>query len=153
MKAVRKVKKQDLPALKSILNTIELFPAEMLDDMIAPYLEDALSEDIWFTETENGRPQSIGFCSPEQLTEGTYNLYAIGVRKELQGQGVGRRMMEFIEDYLRQEGGRILIVETSGAPEFELTRRFYHQLGYIEEARIREFWKQGEDKVVFWKKL
>ena len=41
----------------------------------------------------------------------------------------------------------------SGAPEFELTRKFYEQLGYTKEAVIREFWQKGEDKVIFWKKL
>ena len=45
--------------------------------------------------------------------------------------------------------GRFLLVETSGLPEFEDTRRFYRTRGYGEEARIRDFYTSGEDKVIF----
>ena len=62
-------------------------------------------------------------------------------------------MMSFIEQLLRNEGHRILIAETSGKPDFELTRQFYRQCGYTKQAVIPEFYDEGDDKVVFWKKL
>lgn len=61
--------------------------------------------------------------------------------------------MSYVENLLKENGHRILLVETSGLPEFELTRKFYDKLGYKREAVIREFYQEGEDKVVFWKKL
>ncbi|MEO1249198.1 MAG: GNAT family N-acetyltransferase, partial [Pseudomonadota bacterium] len=30
---------------------------------------------------------------------------------------------------------------------------FYRRCGYVEEARIRDFWSAGDDKIVFWKAL
>lgn len=45
------------------------------------------------------------------------------------------------------------MVETSGLPEYERTRRFYDHIGHDQEARIRDFHAVGEDKVVFWKRL
>ena len=45
------------------------------------------------------------------------------------------------------------LVETSGLPEFERARAFYRKCGYEEEARIREFYNAGEDKIVFRKAL
>jgi ribosomal protein S18 acetylase RimI-like enzyme len=41
---------------------------------------------------------------------------------------------------LRQAGHRILLVDTSGTPEFERTREFYRSNGFEEQARIREFY-------------
>jgi hypothetical protein len=38
-------------------------------------------------------------------------------------------------------------------PESEDTRRFYRARGYAEEARIRDFYTFGEDKVIFRKAL
>jgi GNAT superfamily N-acetyltransferase len=80
-------------------------------------------------------------------------LYLIAVHKSYQGLGIGAELMSFIEQKLTSLGKRILLVETSGLPEFELTRRFYHKCNYIKEAVIRDFYRVGEDKVVFWKKL
>ena len=153
MNEVRSVVKSDLPALKEVLDTIDLFPSDMLADMIADYFDNPDSEDLWFTTTENGKPMAIGYCAPEKLTDGTYNLYAIGVRGDIQGKGIGRKMMRYIEHQLTVKGQRILIVETSGKDEFEKTRTFYENLDYTKEAVIRDFWEEGDDKVVYWKKL
>ena len=153
MREIRMIAQNDISDLKRVLDTIELFPSEMLEEMISEYLKNPNSEEVWFTEIKHGKAISIGFCAPEKLAEGTYNLYAIGVRSDFQSQGTGRRMMTFIEKHLRANGHRILIVETSGIDDFELTRKFYEKLGYHREAVIRDFWKDGDDKVIFWKRL
>ena len=153
MSEIRRVVKADIEALKEVLNTIELFPASMLDDMISDYFNNPETQDIWFTAIQDGKPISIGYCAPETLTEGTFNLYAIGIRSDIQGKGIGRQMMAYIEEELAKSGHRILIVETSGSPDFQLTRQFYEKLNYTKEAVIRDFWSEGDDKVIYWKKL
>lgn len=150
---IRLVKREDVRGLKEVLDSSQLFPSEMLDNMISDYFENENTEDIWFTKTVDNLPIALGYCAPEKLTNGTYNLYALAVRKEAQGSGIGVEMIEFIEDFLRKKSARILLIETSSNPEFELTQKFYAKLGYHKEATIREFWGEGEDKLVFWKKL
>ena len=151
--SIRPANAADIPHFEAILNTIELFPAEMTEEMMSDYLHNADSEDIWFTATADDTPVSLGYCTPEQLTEGTFNLLAIGVKADRQGKGVGAQMMHYLETELHRKGHRILIVETSGTEDFALTRRFYEQLGYDKEAVIRDFWKEGDDKVIYRKKL
>lgn len=150
---IRKVKKEDIPALKVVLDSSELFPSALLDDMINDYLTNEATTDIWFTTVCQGTPVSIGYCVPEQLTDGTYNLYAIAVRKDYQGKGLGKEMMAYIETLLRKQGQRLLIVETSGMTSFALTREFYIKCNYIQQAVIPEFYAKDDDKVVFWKRL
>ena len=150
---IRKVELQDFPGLKEVLDSSELFPSKYLDDMISDYFNNRDSEDIWFTYIDNNKPIAFGYCAPEKLTNGTFNLYAIAVRKELQGQGIGQKMMSYIEKLLIDKGKRILIVETSSIDHYTLTRKFYDKLGYRQEAIIKDFWNEGEDKVIFWKKL
>ena len=150
---IRPIKKSDLPALKEVLDTIELFPSEYLDGMIADYLNNPESEDIWFTSTEGEKPISLAYCAPEKFTEGTFNLYAIGVKKDCQGKGLGGKMMDYLEKELKSAGNRVLIVETSSSPDLELTREFYPKQGYKQVAVLPDFWTEGEDKVIFWKKL
>lgn len=150
---IRKAIQKDLAQLKLVLDSSELFPSKMLDDMISDYFNNEESEDIWFTAVDNDLAISIGYCAPEKLTEGTYNLYAIALHKDFQGKGVGGEMMTYIEQELIKKQARLLIVETSGTPEYELTRKFYLKYGYTQEATIRDFYTEGDDKVVFCKKL
>ncbi|MEI6487916.1 MAG: GNAT family N-acetyltransferase [Bacteroidota bacterium] len=150
---IRTVLKTDIDKLKTVVDSCELFPSEFLDEMISDYLNNADSEEIWFTYIENKTPTAIGYCVPEKLTEGTYNLLAIGVLKEWQGKGIASEMMKYIELLLKQKGGRILIVETSSDDAQIAARNFYKKIGYSQEAVIRDFWKDGEDKIVFWKRL
>lgn len=149
---IRPAERQDIPAIKSVAQNAELFPPEMLEDMISAYLDQS-SNDVWFVALAGDRLVGFGFCEPERMTSGTWNLLAIGVLDDWRGRGVGAAMMRQLEDRLRATGERILIVETLGTTAFERTRSFYRANGYVEEARIREFYEPGGDKVVYWKHL
>lgn len=150
---IRAVLQADVDEIKKVVDSSELFPSEYLDEMIADYFNNPNTEDIWFAYIDNKTPTAIGYCVPEKLTEGTYNLLAIGVLKELQGKGIAGEMMKYIELLLKAKGGRILIVETSSDDAQIAARNFYKKIGYTQEAVIRDFWKEGEHKIVFWKKL
>lgn len=153
MSNVRNIRVQDLSALKEVIDSTQLFPSDQLDEMAATYFKDECSREIWLTKEVEGVPVAITYCVPEKMTEGTYNLLLIAVHKTHQGQGIGAEMMLFLEEYLSSIGSRILIVETSSLPEYELTRNFYSKMKYHQQAVIPEFYQEGEDKVVFWKKL
>lgn len=150
---MRAILKSDLIALKAVIDSTELFPADMLDEMTAAFFLNPDSAGLWLTQEINQQPIAVVYCAPEKLTDGTYNLYLIAIHKDYQGKGLGTEMMVYIENALKSKGTRILIVETSGLPAFERTRNFYEKLGYHREATIREFYQMGEDKIVFWKKL
>ena len=149
---IRRVEIADLAALKGVINSSGLFPGDLLDEMMAGYFSGDKPDEIWLTYEEES-PVAVAYCAPEPMTEGTWNLYLIAVHKAFQGSGRGAAMMTYVEGLLKQRSQRILIVETSALPEFGRTRAFYHQIGYTEEARIRDFYQAGEDKVIFWKAL
>ncbi len=150
--SIRPVEAQDSPQIGAILAATGLFPEEMLPEMIAGYL-DGTKRDIWFLCRADGEAVAFGFCEPERMTEGTWNLLAISVLPQRQGTGIGSAMIRYLEERLAAQGARILLVETMGTPEFEATRAFYRKTGFTEEARIREFYEAGADKIVFWKHL
>jgi hypothetical protein len=47
----------------------------------------------------------------------------------------------------------MLIAETSGTPHYESTRKFYLGMGYQAEARIKDFYSQGDDLVIYIKRF
>jgi ribosomal protein S18 acetylase RimI-like enzyme len=110
------------------------------------------TQDIWLTDYDN-EPVGMAYIAPEQMTEGTWNLYLIAVHPDRQKQGRGKALLGYVEQMLMERGERILLVETAGTDDFEYVREFYRQNGYEEEARIREFYAAGIDKIVFRKAL
>ncbi len=150
---IRPVRATDVNDLKQVVDSCGLFPSEYLDEMVADYLSNPETEDFWFTYIEENTAVAIGYCVPEKFTAGTYNLLAIGVAENFQGKGIARNMMHYIEQVLKEKEGRILIVETSSDEAQTAARNLYATIGYSQEAVIRDFWNEGEDKIVFWKKL
>lgn len=98
----------------------------------------------------------VGFACYGQrpLTDGTFDLYWIGVDQHQQGRGIGKALIHIVEEHIsKRYGGRLLIAETEGKPSFEPTRSFYLSAGYELEARVRNFYRPGEDLVIFTKHL
>jgi ribosomal protein S18 acetylase RimI-like enzyme len=159
--ATRPVTPDDLPALKAVIDGTDLFPSAMLDAMLADYLTGQGGDDLWLTvdDTNDGGPGepyvacALAYVAPERMTDGTWNLYLIAVHPGRQGRGIGTALLRHVEHALAARGARVLLVETSGLPAFARTRAFYRANGYDEEARVREFYAAGEDKVVFRKAL
>jgi ribosomal protein S18 acetylase RimI-like enzyme len=138
---IRSALRADQTALERIIAAVELFPVEMLGGMIAPYF------------ASDGGSVGVAYCAPERLTDGTWNLLMIAVHPDKQRQGRGAALIAAVEQQVAARGGRIVLVETSGLGSFEGQRALYKRLGYAEEARIRDFYEPGNDKVVFWKSL
>lgn len=143
----------DIPALKAVIDANELFPSEMLDEMMSDYFNDENSSEVWLSDEDETQPVAVAYCAPERMTEGTWNLYLIAVHPDCQGKGRGTAMVHYIEKMLADRGERVLLVETSGLESFKPTRAFYRKRGYEQEARIREFYQAGEDKIIFRKSL
>ena len=150
---IRPTQASDVPELQLVLGATDLFPAQMLPELIAGYLANDDQSEIWLTCEKDGRAIGFCYCVPEQMAEGAWNMLAIAVMPGEQSQGCGGALTQTLEAELTKQGQRILIADTSGTPAFARTRAFYLANGYSQEARIRDFWAPGDDKIVFWKAL
>ncbi len=142
----------DLPALKQVLDRTGLFPSELLDGMIAPALAGE-TEAFWLTCHADGQPVGLCFTAPKEMPDRTWNLLAIGVEPDRRRRGIGAALVRAVEAELRQQEQRLLLIDTSGRPEFGGVHRFYKALRYTQAARIPDFWAAGDDKLVFCKRL
>ena len=87
------------------------------------------------------------------LTDGVFDLYWIAVDPNRQGQGYGQVLLRFVENEVKKEKGRMLLIETSSKESYSSTLRFYEKSGYDEISRIKDFYRIEDDKVVFCKRL
>lgn len=158
---IRPTTPDDTPALIALAEATGLFQPEQLQElreMLIDYCNsnsdssNGDSDRVWIMDDER-EPVGMAYCELERMTDQTWNLQLIAIRPDRQGQGRGASLLRHIEQMLAGRGGRVLLVETSGLDSFEGTRSFYKKCGYEEEARIRDFYTTGDDKVVFRKVL
>ncbi|MBW4441995.1 MAG: GNAT family N-acetyltransferase [Plectolyngbya sp. WJT66-NPBG17] len=147
---------EDTDALLALARATGLFEADQIEDLSQMLEQHFTSEmpspGIWLTDYDS-KPVGIAYVAPERMTHGTWNLYLIAIHPDHQKQGRGSELLRYIEQMLTERGERVLLVETSGTDDFEYVRKFYRDSGYEEEARIRDFYIDGVDKVVFRKSL
>lgn len=78
--------------------------------------------------------QPIGFCSLKVHYGVNCDLYVLGILPQYHHQGLGQRMVAFIEDYCREQGIRFMSVKTlsESHPDtfYAHTRRFYEKCGF-----------------------
>jgi ribosomal protein S18 acetylase RimI-like enzyme len=90
---------------------------------------------------------------PTPKSDGVFDLYWIAVDPREQGQGYGQLLLRFVENEVRRQSGRMLLIETSSKQSYAPTVRFYERAGYREISRIKDFYRIEDDKVVFCKHL
>jgi ribosomal protein S18 acetylase RimI-like enzyme len=124
-------------------------------ELIDIYLRDRNQKDyrIVVAECRDGRIGGYACWGPIPLTVGGYDLYWIATHPSLHGQGSGRALMDYVEDCVREDGGRLLVLETSSKESYRNTVRFYRRLNYEEELRIHDFYDVGDDKLVLVKRF
>ena len=149
---IRLCSASDLEGLGKVLDSIDLFPAEMLPELMSPFLGGDPA-DLWLTCLSEETLAALCFARAERLTQGTWNMLALGVDAGFQGRGIGAALVAALEEQLRARGARIVIVDTSSTGPYEMARTFYARNGYREEARIRDFWAEGDHKITFRKAL
>ncbi len=105
------------------------------------------------TYHENGQPIGFAYYAPASMTDRTWYLYWIAVSKKIQAKGVGGKLLKYAEDHIARLKGRLLLIETSSLPHYDLTRKFYLKNGYEQACSLTDFYADGDDMVVFRKRL
>ena len=153
LRMIRATTSDDIDALLELATVLQFDTDELavVREMLADYLH-GNSKALWLTAVDR-QPVGAIYCVPELMTQGTWNVLMLIVAPSYRRQGYGSALMSQIELTLATQGARLIVVETSGLDEFEPARSFYTKCGYGEEARIRNFYTPGNDKIVFAKEL
>ncbi len=154
---VRPMTAADKPAVMDIIRSIREFsPEEVLvaEELLDAYLEaPSTSGYLVFVAEVNAVVTGYICYGPTPLTKGTWDVYWVAVDPGGQGQGVGRALMAFAEARIKKARGRLILVETSGRPDYAKTRRFYRSINYQEIGRIPDFYSPGDDKLILERRL
>ena len=151
------VHRSDPEAIFRLTESCELFYPE--ETAVARELaEDRLARgpssgyEFLFAETD-GIVTGYTCFGPIPLTQGRFDLYWIAVRKDFQGTGIGKSLLQLTEVRIQEMKGRRVYVETSSRNIYEPTHRFYLSCGYHQEAILTDIYAPGDDKVIYMKAL
>ncbi len=154
---VRKVSAEDRAEIIAMINGTANLSAEERDcaaELLDIYLNKPRQKDYSFiAAAESGRVVGYACYGKRPLTDAVYDLYWILVHPRRRRGGIGAALLGHAEGLLKGLGARALVAETSGLDEYAAARSFYLKNGFTEEARVREFYKPGDDLVVFVKRM
>ncbi len=98
-------------------------------------------------------PEGFACWGPTPCTEGTFDLYWLVVHPRAQGRGAASRLLAEAEGDVVRRGGRQLIAETSSTDLYAPARAFYESRGFRAAARVPDFYRVGDAKVIYAKPL
>lgn len=90
---------------------------------------------------------------PIPLTDGCYGLYWILVDNRFTGNGLGTELLISMEEMLVKQNARRIYIETSSSAPYDGVRAFYERRGFRTEAVLEDFYRSGDDKIIYVKHL
>ena len=163
------VRPDDAAAVREVVASTGFFHNFEIDvavELVQERLGQGLASGYHFVFADDPHTQmAVGYACFGQIpcTAGSFDLYWIAVHDRWRGRGLGTRLMSEAERAMAagvpDESGRGLAVarrvyvETSSTLRYEPTRQFYVRCGYAQEARLQNFYAEGDDKLVLVKVL
>ena len=154
---IRELARDDREEVIALLRATKNFSeAEIAiaEELIDISIEKTEQKDYYaFVAEEKNSVAGFLLLGPTPATAGTYDMYWIAAHPEFQGGGIAQELDDFAVRFVKEHGGYLLIAETSSQPSYERTRAFYAKQRYETLARIADYYKPGDDLIIFGKRM
>jgi len=156
---IRSYQAKDRQAIEELVSATGNFTASEIaiaTELIDICIEKPEQRDYYSFVYEDEQTKSVaGFLivGPTPATTGTFDMYWIASHPDFYGKGIAQQLDRFAEDFVRERKGYLLIAETSSQPSYDRTRAFYAKQGYLVLSQIADYYKPGDDLIVFGKRV
>ena len=154
---IREAIKADVPAMLGLIRKYERYDEEYSKRYFDKYFsgDKAVREDTAFVAAVEGRVVGmIGYCNDYFSTDYSYWLGWFAVGKKFRGYEdglVAKELLNKVESELREYDVRRLFVSTDDRNGRAIN--FYIKHGFRFEARLRNYYHEGEDQIILSKSL
>jgi GNAT superfamily N-acetyltransferase len=152
------IKSEDRKNIEEILRSSGFFyefeietALEIADETLAKGSEK--SGYYWLKVTDEDGVIAFANYGKNAFSSHSWELYWIAVHQNSRNKKLGTVMLKAIEDHVRELGGRILWIETSGRPLYTSTEGFYRKNGYLLMASLKDFYGPDDPKQIYSKVL
>ncbi len=118
-------------------------------ELFDAYRDNPASGYLFLSAREAGSLVGFACWGETALTEGAYDLYWLCTLPSAQRRGVGRALFEQVQQLAMRRGGRLIVIWTSSTSAYAAAGRFYQRMGCILTSRIPDFYKKGDDLLVY----
>lgn len=109
---------------------------------------------FWVCEEDDKVVGILGYRKDDDVNAiGIYWAEWGYVHKDYRGKGIATKLWDVIEDNLRQLGCRKLYLDVGNEQDHCDAIRLYKKRGYVMEGLCPDFWDEGEDFLIFAKRL
>jgi ribosomal protein S18 acetylase RimI-like enzyme len=153
---IRALRPDDRPYLVDALRSDDTFNPEEIAvalELIDNALEHGQDYAVRVAHLDS-RPAAGYICyGRTPMTAATYDLYWLVTHARARGRGVASALVRSMEEELRRAGARSVRVETSQKETYGAARGLYDRMGYPVVARLTDFYRTGDDLIIYYKRL
>lgn len=153
------LEESDVIGIVSILQATKVF-SETEVNLAKQEIEETIlygeevTESKYFTIKDSlGNLIAYASYCPIPITLECWLLDWIAVHPDEQGKGYATKLITAVEDSVRKMKGKYLFIESSSLPESEPIRLCHAKNNFNEIARLPDFYKPGDDKIIYRKIL
>lgn len=157
MKLRRTVTARDVQAIRSMVAAADVFSQEEID-VAEELAQDAAtlgdrSHYHFILADEKSAVCGYSCFGRIPLTDERYDLYWLVTPPAHQRKGIAALLLEHTERAVKALGGKAIYAETSSREHYIPAQRFYEKNGFTLSARVLDFYKSGDDKLLYSKWL
>jgi len=149
--------KRDIARVLEIVESTKFFydhEVEIAAELVSERLAHGESTEYFFVFAEvDGITAAYSCYGPIEMSKTSFDLYWIATHNDFRGKGIGKKLLEETFKEAKSMGCKILIAETSGLEHYAPTRAFYDSNKFELEARLKNFYAEGDDKLFYTKRI
>jgi acetoin utilization deacetylase AcuC-like enzyme/GNAT superfamily N-acetyltransferase len=151
------VRAEDVAEIRRLVSESQVFSGEEIDiagELVQERIDRGRQSGYEFV-LANAGARLAGYTCYGRIpgAEHGYDLYWIVVDTVNRQHGIGGELLARTEAAVRRTAGRFLLAETSSTPKYAAARAFYLHHGFRELVRITDFYRDGDDKIIYRKDL
>jgi GNAT superfamily N-acetyltransferase len=149
--------KRDINRVMEIVESTKFFydhEVEIAAELVAERLTHGESTGYFFVFAEvDGITVAYSCYGPILMSKTCFDLYWIATHNDYRGKGIGKKLLEETFRQAKNMSCKIIIAETSGLEHYAPTRAFYDSNKFLLEARLKDFYTEGDDKLFYTKRI
>lgn len=151
---VNELKKEDIIKIEELFLSIKNFDKNDLI-IINEILYDIIEKNDYKIKIAKIYDKIIGVCIYDRnpMSDNVYEIYWIFVDDNYSSSGIGKKLYFEVEKEIIKNCGKSILIETELHVNYKKAINFYQKLGYTNILENKDFYKENQNRLIYFKEL